>query len=150
MSAEKYPTIFSRQTKAIVYTFLSLISIDLVIKKLQENKKVKHIRKYDKHSMESLNSNFGCTDWRKCKNNEDPNVCYSSRYKKLTEIRRYATTVSHLKKLDANPKISSSGLLEAYLYQIKERIYFINLILSLLILQTKRNLLHIELSQFTI
>ena len=82
MSAEKYPTIFSRQTKAIVYTFLSLISIDLVIKKLQENKKVKHIRKYDKHSMESLNSNFWCTDWRKCENNEDPNVCYSSRYKK--------------------------------------------------------------------
>ena len=70
--------------------------------------------------------------------------------KKLTEIRRYATTVSHLKRLNANPKISSPGLLEAYLYQLKERIYFINLILSLLILQTKRNLLHLELSQLTI
>ena len=41
---------------------------------LRENKKVKHIRKYDRHSMESFISNLDCTDWRKTKNNEDPNI----------------------------------------------------------------------------
>ena len=48
----------------------------LSTKKLKENKKVRHkiVRKYDKHSMESLNSNLQCTDWRKFENNEGPNI----------------------------------------------------------------------------
>ena len=57
--------------------------------------------------MESLNSNFGCTDWRKCKNNEDPNVCYSSRYKKTywnQEIRNNCFPFKKVKRKSKNIK----------------------------------------------
>ena len=52
----------------------------------KENKKVKRIRKYDKHAMESFIRNLDCTDWRKCKNNEDPYIYYNNFIKKFTEI----------------------------------------------------------------
>ena len=59
---------------------------------------------------------------------------------------KYTTTASQLKRLNSNPKILSHGLLKVYLNQLQEIIYFINNILSLPILQTKRNLLHIEIN----
>ena len=77
----------------------------------KDNKKVKHIRKYDEYSMESFISNLDCTDWRKCKNNEDPNIYYNNFIKKFTDI---LTTVSHLKRLSLNIKALSPGLLKAY------------------------------------
>ena len=36
--------------------------------------------------MESFISNLDCTDWRKCKNNEDPNIYYNNFLKKFTDI----------------------------------------------------------------
>ena len=45
---------------------------------IKESKRVEHIRKYNKHSMESFINNLDCADWRKSKNNEDPNIYYNN------------------------------------------------------------------------
>ena len=68
-------------------------------------------------------------------------INYNNLIKKFTDIHNDCFP---FKKIKFKSKSKSPGLLKAYLSQLKERIYFINLILSLLIVQTKRNLLHIE------
>ena len=71
---------------------------------LKEKKKEKHIRKYDKNYMESFISNLDCTDWRKSKNNEEPNIYYNNFIKKFTEIHNDCFPIKKVKLKSKNIK----------------------------------------------
>ena len=57
-------------------------------------------------------SNLDCTDWRKCKNNEDPNIYYNNFIKTFTDIHNDCLPFKKIKLI--NQKVLSPGLLKAY------------------------------------
>ena len=111
----------------------------------KENKKVKHIRKNDEHSMESFISNLDCTDWRKCKNNEDPNIYYNNFIKKFTNIHNNCFP---FKKIKLKSKSIKPLVTKGILKSIKRKNLLYKSYIKSPILKTKRNLLHIEINHF--